>query len=288
MSAELARVLDAIERELQSDHGNSFAARVQAIEQLELHFSARLAVRDESARTLAARAEKLSAELEARNQRVARRLRARIAGGRFTKAGLRRALLAGSVSAQSDELDWRDALLAELVDVAELGTERAAPEPDLVFYQPTPVRVILTMLERADLRSGDQLCDLGSGLGQVLVTSALVSDVPVLGIEREPAYCEYVMQAIERLALTNVQVVCGDARSASFGASNVFFMYTPFRGQVLQQVLARLEQHATQRALRLCTFGPCTLDVSQQPWLELQSEQRSTRQEVAVFVSTRR
>jgi hypothetical protein len=279
--SELKRGLDEVELRLTHSGRRRLAARLRALDDLErrvlVHLPALAA--DAHASAVAERALRLNDELELRNRRMFSRLGARFAAGRYTHAGTRRALCR-SID-QSEEPDWRDALLAGLIDVGPLEDERLERDQDMVFYQPTPARVILAMLERAQVRPPDVLCDLGSGLGHVLFTAALVSGVRALGIEREPSYVAYASRAVQRLSLENVELVCADARDASFGASNVFFMYTPFRGVLLRQVLARLRQTASERPLRICTFGPCTAEVAGQQWLRLQS----CANELAVFTS---
>jgi hypothetical protein len=279
--SELERALEDVELRLTHSGRGRLAARTRALDELErrvlLHLPALGA--KEGASAVTERALGLNDELELRNQRMFSRLGARLAAGRYTHEGTRRALC--RTIDHSEEPDWRDALLAGLIDVGPLEDERLARDRDMVFYQPTPARVILAMLERAQVRPPDVLCDLGSGLGHVLITAALVSGVRAVGIEREPAYVAYASRAVQRLSLENVELVCADAREASFGASNVFFMYTPFRGALLRQVLARLRQTASERELRICTFGPCTAEVGGEPWLRLQS----CANELAVFTS---
>ena len=44
-------------------------------------------------------------------------------------------------------------------------------------------------------------------------------------------------------------------------------MYTPFRGRILQDVLAKLRGESQSRRIRLFTYGPCTSHISEQSWL---------------------
>ena len=57
----------------------------------------------------------------------------------------------------------------------------------------------------------------------------------------------------------------GDARSAPIGDGTVFFLYLPFTGPVVAEVLDRLRAVASRRAIVVCTLG---LDVERAaPWL---------------------
>jgi hypothetical protein len=36
----------------------------------------------------------------------------------------------------------------------------------------------------------------------------------------------------------------------------------------MQEVLAHLKAEADKRAIRVCTYGPCTVEIAQQSWLK--------------------
>jgi len=244
-----------------------FAARARALDALELSRASPLLAH--AAQTAAsARA----AELEARTARVSARLRARIASGRYTREGLRQVFraLATAEAPESGTIPHYglgDSLLAGLLHPGEPEPETRAIEPELVFYQPSPVHVIVSLFERAELGPGDQICDLGSGLGHVLILARLLFGARALGVEREPAYFEHAQRSIRALCLNGIELLCADAREADFGASNVFFLYTPFRGAVLGQVMKRLREQARTRHLRVCCSGPCSQMITREDWL---------------------
>jgi hypothetical protein len=52
-------------------------------------------------------------------------------------------------------------------------------------------------------------------------------------------------------------------------SGTVFYLYTPFRGVILRTVLDRLRAEANTRAIRVCTFGPCTPTIAAESWLAL-------------------
>jgi len=44
-------------------------------------------------------------------------------------------------------------------------------------------------------------------------------------------------------------------------------MYTPFMGNMLQEMLDILQAEAQKRAIRIFTYGPCSAVVAREDWL---------------------
>ena len=86
-------------------------------------------------------------------------------------------------------------------------------------------------------------------------------------IEREAGYVACARRCARQLGLARASFLCQDARAADLSRGTVFYLYTPFTGAILREVLQRLAQEAKARPLRLCTLGPCTAEVAAQPWL---------------------
>jgi hypothetical protein len=258
----------------------NFAARAEALDSLESEVLARiegLLLRDSNSEALTGlkhQAETVRKRLEVVDEGLYRRLRQNIASGDCTSTELRRRLEAyagagSSGGTQGDEgYDSLDALVNGLL----LG--EGAPEapnlrhPEMVFYQPTPARIVLELVDRSDFRQQDVFYDLGSGLGQVSILVHLLSGVRAKGVEVEPAYCDYARRCARGLNLSGVQFINADAREANYSDGTVFFMYSPFEGRMLERVLERLRHESEKRSIRLCTYGPCTQLVNRQSWLE--------------------
>jgi hypothetical protein len=104
----------------------------------------------------------------------------------------------------------------------------------------------------------------------------LLSGVRARGVEVEPAYCHYARRCARELSLSQVEFINADAREADYSDGTIFFLYTPFEGRMLEQVLERLKHESKKRRIQLCTYGPCTPQVARQKWLE-RGDQNSTR-----------
>jgi hypothetical protein len=161
---------------------------------------------------------------------------------------------------------YLDELIAGVLALRE-PADAAAPGPEMVFYQPTPMQHILKMIELSGLGEGDVLIDLGSGLGHVPMLASILTEARSVGIEVDAAYVRCAQECAGRLGLQRVGFVEQDARKADLGAGTVFHLYTPFTGEMLRAVLGKLRSEGERRAIRVCTLGPCTPVVAQEPWL---------------------
>ncbi|CAM5494492.1 putative protein OS=Rhodanobacter lindaniclasticus OX=75310 GN=B1991_00345 PE=4 SV=1 [Rhodanobacter lindaniclasticus] len=175
-----------------------------------------------------------------------------------------------------DAYDWRDELIEGVLQLAPPAPVATLPA-DMVAYQPTPARHIFDLLAQARLRADDVLVDLGSGLGHVPLLTAICSGAAAVGIEREASHVACARAAAESLRLPRVRFDCMDARAADVSVGTLFYLYTPFRGAVLQTVLDALRREAGRRPLRLAAHGPCVAALAAQPWLVADSPPRADR-----------
>jgi precorrin-6B methylase 2 len=162
--------------------------------------------------------------------------------------------------------DHLDELIAGVLGLREPAGE-AVLAPEMVFYQPTPVRHILEMIRVSGLSEDDVLIDLGSGLGHVPMLASILTGARAIGIEIDAAYVRCARECADDLGLERVAFVEQDAREADMSAGTVFHLYTPFTGGMLRAVLDRLRREGERRAIHVCTLGPCAEVVAEQRWL---------------------
>jgi hypothetical protein len=98
----------------------------------------------------------------------------------------------------------------------------------------------------------------------------LLTGAPALGIEIQPELVAAGRALTERLHLGAVTFTCGDAArfAAVLAEGSVFFLYCPFGGERLRQVLSALETAARARVIRV---GCLDLSLRAVPWLALAS-----------------
>jgi hypothetical protein len=153
----------------------------------------------------------------------------------------------------------------------------------MVPYQPTPVRHILHLISASALSEDDLFVDLGSGLGHVPLLVSILTGIPSLGIEVQPAYVASARECAQSLRLGRIRFFPQDAQAADLSSGTVFYLYSPFTGSILTDVLKTLRTESTRRPIKICSLGPCTSTVANQTWLKTSASPDSQR--ITVFES---
>ncbi len=220
---------------------------------------------------LASKARRLKARLEAANAslyaQVCRRIRAFPPGS----AAIREALTPFShYGGQRGTLhlgyDGLDDLLDGMLGLDEAPPPHDPPTPEMVHLEPTPASVVLELVDHLPLTRRDTLVDLGAGLGKMLILAHLLTGARGIGIEIEPAYCALARGAARRMGI-HLTMIEGDARTAPLDEGDVYYMFTPFTGHVLEAVLTRLYKEARMRPILIASYGTTTLALAQESWL---------------------
>ncbi len=168
--------------------------------------------------------------------------------------------------------DYKDELVSGILQLREPSAPNLQPSPEMVPYQPTPVRHILHLITAAALAEDDIFVDLGSGLGHVPLLVSIMTRARCLGIELQAAYVASARECAESLRLHRVQFIVQDVREADLSSGTVFYLYTPFSGSILSGVLSALQAESTGRPIRICTLGPCARIVAKETWLRASSQ----------------
>jgi hypothetical protein len=279
-------------------HQKNFNARQQAIDYLEFQVIDRIdALRNKTAsnanlKLLEQYAAVVKSGLEEVNNKMFCQLRSDITQGRY-----RGKFLTDLISEHFDNdlhevlqqnatgYDNFDVFVNGLLTNQNLPAETKEREHGMVYYQKTPARIILELIEKAKFKPQDVFLDLGSGLGQATILVNLFTSVISKGVEIEPAFFGYAKTCASDLHLTDVFFINTDARYADYSSGTIFFMYTPFEGKMLQDVLQKLKTETNNRKIKLFTFGSCTLAVGRQDWLRKRNEIQNPSYELGEFFS---
>ena len=234
------------------------------------------------------RVKALRGRLEAANAELYQSVRSEI-----VRSGQPRALfqwLQNSASQKESEIplsglgfDFRDELVSGILQLREPSESDLQRSPEMAPYQPTPVRHILHLIAASALSEDDVLVDLGSGLGHVPLLVSILTGVRTLGVELQSDYVTRAQECARSLRLSRVRFVAGDARDADLSTGSVFYLYSPFTGSILTEVLGALRKDSTSRAIRICSLGPCTSTLADERWLKANT--RPDPERIAIFES---
>lgn len=165
--------------------------------------------------------------------------------------------------------DARDDFMASLFQHSDPGDVSSLGSREMIAYQPTPVRHVLRLLKTVTLSADDLFVDLGSGMGHVPLMMSMLGGVRSLGIEIEPAYVANAERCSSALQLRDASFVTADVRDADFSKGTIFYLYSPFTGSILKQVLGCLREQSLTRQIKVCSLGPCTCTLAKEGWLKV-------------------
>lgn len=196
-------------------------------------------------------------------QRQAQTARAEVVAG-----GLRGAALLDRLGAVpvGDRDAWVDALLAIEPPPPDVALPRGS-----VPYLPCGVDEIVAMVRELPVGAGDEVVDLGAGLGRVVVLAHLLTGAMARGIEIQAPLVARARQCSAALGLAAVSFVHADAADCELDGS-VFFLYAPFGGDALACVIRRLEDLARRRPIAIAAVD---LEIHDAPWLTARATSRT-------------
>ncbi|HTK20341.1 MAG TPA: class I SAM-dependent methyltransferase [Mucilaginibacter sp.] len=293
--AEIESYVQTIQNNPSLYDEKNFDARTDAIDFLEFHIldqidSLRNIESDQGSLTvLRHQAEKVKSQLEEIDNKLFQRLKQEIREGKYSvKAfeALIREYVNFETTNDEEGYDNLDIFINRLLALQDMPEQSKPLESEMVFYQKTPARIVFELVKKTGFKKDDVFFDIGSGLGQVPMLVNLLAGIPTVGIEFDHAFCKYSEECAAMLDLQDVTFINADAREVDYSSGTVFFMYTPFRGKMLEDVLERLRQGALKRKIRIITYGPCTPEVAAQNWLHSISGGEFKTQYLAGFIST--
>ena len=234
------------------------------------------------------RAKALRIRLEAANSELYQSVRSDIVRG-----GQPRAILQWLEDSATDNeprcplpglgFDYRDELVSGVLQLPEPSAPNLQPSPEMVPYQPTPVRHVLHLIAAASVAEDDVFVDLGSGLGHVPLLVSMVTGAQSLGVEVQAGYVASAQKCAQSLGLSRLQFIAQDARDADLSRGTTFYLYSPFKGSILADVLSALRRQSMRRPIKICSLGPCTRRLSQETWLKASALSHTGR--ITVFDS---
>ena len=236
--------------------------------------------------------EKIISELNEIDNNLFQRLRAKIRTRDFPGKEFKNLIAQyfdfnSSYKNQSNEAGYDnfDILINGLITNQPIPEQTKNLEPEMVYYQKTPAKIVFEFVKQSHFTKEDIFFDLGSGLGQLAILVNLLTGIKAKGVEFEPSFCEYARNCAMDLNLTNVGFLNVDARKADYSEGTIFYLFTPFKGRMLEEVLDLLKNEALQRKIKIITYGPCTAEVALQNWLTAEGLKDHNLYRPCVFTS---
>ncbi|MBS2020184.1 MAG: hypothetical protein JST00_45415 [Deltaproteobacteria bacterium] len=163
----------------------------------------------------------------------------------------------------------RDHGVEEVLGIAYPPLEEQAMPREMIAYQPSGYDEIVHALDTTALGPTGRLVDVGSGMGKAVLLASLLSGAEAVGIERDPTLHDHAVRAARDLSVERARFVNADASEAALDDADVYFLYIPFTGAVLEGFLARLfdpRGRGTPRRRHLCAGA---IDVARHPSLAI-------------------
>jgi 16S rRNA G966 N2-methylase RsmD len=114
-------------------------------------------------------------------------------------------------------------------------------------YQPAKAAPLLKLLRQVDPDTGGTFIDFGSGKGRAMLVAALHGFTRIVGVDCSHELCELARRNISTFvdrteSQASFEVVeCDAATFAIAPEADVFFLYNPFNGDVLNRVLQNID-----------------------------------------------
>lgn len=202
-------------------------------------------------------------------------VRRAIAAGEFTPAAMR-AWLSALPEAE------RDGAVDNLFELDPFVPDAADLPPGCVPYLAAPVSALIAVADALALnRDGDAgdpalgdnavlggdaaFVDIGCGVGRAVMLVHLLTGVDALGVEVQPHLVGLGRSAAQRLSLSRVQLLHGDACDVQvLPEGSVYFLYCPFDAARVKRVLSILELRARRRDIMVACLH---VKIPENAWL---------------------
>ncbi len=112
---------------------------------------------------------------------------------------------------------------------------------NFTFFGGTPFHEIREIFRAIDPQPHEVFCDAGAGYGHVVFYGACVAACRFRAIEILPVRCAAMRRTAQRLGLTNVEVVEGDALTQNYDDVSYLLLNSPFFPDVAAQFIGKLK-----------------------------------------------
>jgi hypothetical protein len=162
---------------------------------------------------------------------------------RRTRAAIVRKFHQGSAEAT-------DSILERALSIAPGSEKRGGELPALLqrfgnqnftFFGGTPFHEVREIFRAINPQPHETFCDAGAGYGHVVFYGACVAACRFRAVEILPVRCAAMRRTAQRLGLTNVGIVEGDALAQDYDDVSYLLLNSPFFPEVAAQFIDRLK-----------------------------------------------
>jgi hypothetical protein len=115
------------------------------------------------------------------------------------------------------------------------------------FFGGTPFHEVREIFRAIDPQPDEVFCDAGAGYGHVVFYGACVAACRFRAIEILPVRCAAMRRTAQRLGLTNVEIVEGDALTQNYEDVSYLLLNSPFFPEIAAQFISNLTSSRNRR-----------------------------------------
>ena len=135
---------------------------------------------------------------------------------------------------------------------------------DVNLYQPTPVALTLGMVLDLGITKDDVFYDLGCGKGVVANLVALTTKAKIKGVELYPIYYDFAVKTAKTIGIKNVEFRNEDVCKTDFSDGTIFYLFNPFVGKILSNVLRRIYKNSRTKTIKIATLSETSAILSRE------------------------
>jgi len=187
--------------------------------------------------------------------------------------------------------DLHDELIDEVLGIDESKDDwfsrDDAFEAEQTLYEGTPYAMIRDFVHTIKPKKGDVVYDLGSGLGRVVLYSAMTTDAMVTGIELLEERVAQAEELKNKFGIENARFIQGNVLGQDFSDGTIFFMFNPFSHETTMEVIRRLRQINTKKRIVIASWAQSNIYLEKQPWLrDMNGVEKEGSEELRFFESS--
>jgi hypothetical protein len=149
-----------------------------------------------------------------------------------------------------------DLILERALQIEPVDEKRGGALPALLhrfgnqnfsFFGGTPFQEIREIFRAISPQPSEVFCDAGAGYGHVVFYGACVTTCRFRAVEILPVRCAAMQRTAQRLGLTNVEIVEGDALAQNYDDVSYLLLNSPFFPEVATQFIGKLKASRNRR-----------------------------------------